>query len=55
MTDEDDNGQRDKKSFMQKHKNVTCYKCGARRTTMQTRVPVGTGMMMMSFQLDQVY
>jgi hypothetical protein len=27
MTDED-NGQRDQRSFMQKHKNVMCYKCG---------------------------
>jgi hypothetical protein len=27
MTDKD-KGQRDQKSFMQKHKNVTCYKCG---------------------------
>jgi hypothetical protein len=27
MTDED-KGQTDQKSFMQKHKNVTCYKCG---------------------------
>jgi hypothetical protein len=27
MTDEDI-GQTDQKSFMQKHKNVTCYKCG---------------------------
>jgi hypothetical protein len=26
MTDED-KGQTDQKSFMQKHKNVTCYKC----------------------------
>jgi hypothetical protein len=27
MTDEDE-GQMDQKSFMQKHKNMTCYKCG---------------------------
>jgi hypothetical protein len=27
MTDED-KGQTDQKSFMQKHKNMTCYKCG---------------------------
>jgi hypothetical protein len=27
MTDEE-KGQTDQKSFMQKHKNVTCYKCG---------------------------
>jgi hypothetical protein len=27
MTDED-NGQTDQRSSMQKHKNVTCYKCG---------------------------
>jgi hypothetical protein len=27
MTDED-KGQTDQKSFMQKHKNVTCYTCG---------------------------
>jgi hypothetical protein len=27
MTDED-KGQTDQKSFVQKHKNVTCYKCG---------------------------
>jgi hypothetical protein len=27
MTDVD-KGQTDQKSFMQKHKNVTCYKCG---------------------------
>jgi hypothetical protein len=27
MTDED-KGQKDQKSFMQKHKKVTCYKCG---------------------------
>jgi hypothetical protein len=27
MTDED-KGQTDQKSFMHKHKNVTCYKCG---------------------------
>jgi hypothetical protein len=27
MTD-DDKGQTDKKIFMQKHKKVTCYKCG---------------------------
>jgi hypothetical protein len=27
MTDED-RGQTDQKSFMHKHKNVTCYKCG---------------------------
>jgi hypothetical protein len=27
MIDED-KGQTDQKSFMQKHKNVTCYKCG---------------------------
>ncbi len=27
MTDED-KGQTNQKSFMQKHKNVTCYKCG---------------------------
>jgi hypothetical protein len=27
MTDED-KGRTDQKSFMQKHKNVTCYKCG---------------------------
>jgi hypothetical protein len=27
MTDED-KGQTDQKSFMQKHKNLTCYKCG---------------------------
>jgi hypothetical protein len=27
ITDED-KGQTDQKSFMQKHKNVTCYKCG---------------------------
>jgi hypothetical protein len=27
MTDED-KGQTDQKSFMQKHKNVMCYKCG---------------------------
>ena len=25
---EEDKGQTDQKSFMQKHKNVTCYKCG---------------------------
>jgi hypothetical protein len=24
----EDIGQRDQKSFMQTHKNVTCYKCG---------------------------
>jgi hypothetical protein len=29
MTDED-KGQTDQKSFMQDHKNVTCYKCGKR-------------------------
>jgi hypothetical protein len=29
MTDED-KGQTDQKSFMHKHKNVTCYKCGKR-------------------------
>jgi hypothetical protein len=29
MTDED-KGQMDQKSFMQKHKNMTCYKCGKR-------------------------
>jgi hypothetical protein len=28
MTDEEDEGQMDQKSFMQKHKNVTCFKCG---------------------------
>jgi hypothetical protein len=27
MTDED-KGQTDQKSFIQKHKNTTCYKCG---------------------------
>jgi hypothetical protein len=27
VTDED-KGQTDQKSYMQKHKNVTCYKCG---------------------------
>jgi hypothetical protein len=27
MTDED-KGQTEQKSFIQKHKNVTCYKCG---------------------------
>jgi hypothetical protein len=27
MTDED-KGQTDQKSFMQKHKNLMCYKCG---------------------------
>jgi cytochrome b involved in lipid metabolism len=27
MIDED-KGQTDQKNFMQKHKNVTCYKCG---------------------------
>jgi hypothetical protein len=27
MTDKD-KGQTDQKSFMQKHKNMTCYKCG---------------------------
>jgi hypothetical protein len=27
MTDED-KGQTDQKSFIQKHKNMTCYKCG---------------------------
>jgi hypothetical protein len=25
---EEDKGQTDQKSFMQKHKNVMCYKCG---------------------------
>jgi hypothetical protein len=28
MTDEDKGQTKDQKSFMQKHKNVTCYKCG---------------------------
>jgi hypothetical protein len=50
MTDED-KGQTDQKSFMQKHKNVTCYKCG-KKATMQTSVPMG--LTMMRHQLDQV-
>ena len=28
VTDEEDKGQATLTSFMQKHKNVTCYKCG---------------------------
>jgi hypothetical protein len=28
ITDEDKEGQTKQKSFVQKHKNVTCYKCG---------------------------
>jgi hypothetical protein len=38
MTDED-KGEMDQKSCMQKHKNVMCYKCGK-------KVPVGTAMTM---------
>jgi hypothetical protein len=41
---EEDKGQRDQKSFIDKHKNVMCYKCGKKATTMQTSVPMGTTM-----------
>jgi hypothetical protein len=52
MTDEDI-GQTDQRSFMHKHKNLTCYKCGKNsRATMQTSVPMGTTMT--RHQLDQV-
>jgi hypothetical protein len=50
VTDED-KGHGTLTSFMQKHKNVTCYKCG-KKGTMQTSVPMGTAMTRR--QLDQV-
>ena len=43
MTDED-KGQMDQKSFMQKHKNVTCYKCGKKGYYANKSVPMGTTM-----------
>ena len=53
MRDED-KGRTNQTSFMQKRKNVTCYKC-ARRVTMQTSVPVGTMTpMTMSRELGQL-
>jgi hypothetical protein len=44
MTDED-KGEMDQKSCMQKHKNVMCYKCGK-------KVPVGTAMISNSSLLN---
>ena len=53
MTDED-KGQTNQMSFMQKRKNVMCYKCG-KKVTMQTSVPVRTmTLMMVTCQRDQL-
>jgi hypothetical protein len=52
MTDED-KGQTDQKSFMHKHKKVTCYICGKKgHYANNTSVPMGTTMT--RHQLDQV-
>jgi hypothetical protein len=40
MTDED-KGQTDQKSFMQKHKNLTCYKCGKKGQHYANKCPSG--------------
>jgi hypothetical protein len=50
MTDED-KGQTDQKSFMRKHKNVTCYKCG-KKGHYVNKCPDGDNMT--RYQLDQV-
>jgi hypothetical protein len=50
MTDEDE-GQATLTSFMQKHKNLTCYRCGKKGNYANTS-PMGTSMR--SHQLDQV-
>jgi hypothetical protein len=39
MTDED-KGQTGQKSFMQKHKNMTCYKCG-KNSHYANKCPIG--------------
>jgi hypothetical protein len=37
---DEDKGQTDQKSFMQKHKNVTCYKCG-KKGHYANKCPIG--------------